>query len=175
MSINIPNPGHLLKTKREALQLTPEKIAAQLHFPVRIIYSLEENNYPKNISLVFIKGYLRTYARFLKISETTLMEHYELFISKKESSLHPDETHALTKELNIKPEKTYFNPTSNLGHLRKLKVKHYLLLILVITITIFICKDLFQPKVDPINTEANEHLQEMPIANSLTTVESHNG
>ncbi|SFC41436.1 cytoskeleton protein RodZ [Marinospirillum celere] len=60
-------PGELLRKAREAKGLTQGEVAKQLNFLPVYVPALEDENFDALHSKTFIKGYMRAYARFLKI------------------------------------------------------------------------------------------------------------
>lgn len=76
-------PGEILKKAREAKGFSQEEVAKQLNFLPIYIPSLENENFEVLQNKTFIKGYMRAYARFLKIDPeevlTSFNEHYPQF------------------------------------------------------------------------------------------------
>lgn len=64
--------GDRLRTARESLGHEAKDIAAQLRLNPNIILMLESSQYPQDLPLTFLRGYLRSYARFLQIPEQEL-------------------------------------------------------------------------------------------------------
>ena len=58
-------PGHRLRLARERKGLDIPAVAEQLHLPEHLIAALEEDDYAALPGSVFIKGYLRNYARLV--------------------------------------------------------------------------------------------------------------
>lgn len=69
--------GQLLKQERERRQLTLEQAAQQLNLKAEVLQCIEADQPDKNILPTFIRGYLRAYARFLKIPEQQLLNRFE--------------------------------------------------------------------------------------------------
>jgi cytoskeleton protein RodZ len=69
-------PGQRLRETREAARMSLEEVAHHLHLDVQIIKSLEEDNYEKLPSAIYISGYLRSYARLLKLPEKEIVSAY---------------------------------------------------------------------------------------------------
>lgn len=65
--------GQRLSSARRALNLTQEQVAAELRLNVRLIKALEEENYSLLPTQMYIAGYLRNYARLLKIPVEPLL------------------------------------------------------------------------------------------------------
>lgn len=64
--------GERLKLAREAMQLTEKEAAARLHLNVNIISLIENENFTNGPPATFIRGYLRSYARLLNLSENEI-------------------------------------------------------------------------------------------------------
>lgn len=62
------NPGAQLAQLREKKGFTKEYVAAKLHLRVRVIELLEADDYQHMPEPVFIKGYLRAYAKLLGLA-----------------------------------------------------------------------------------------------------------
>lgn len=58
-------PGEYLRKRREEKGLTHAAVGAALHLTVHYVKALEGDDYGKLPGLTFVKGYLRSYARFL--------------------------------------------------------------------------------------------------------------
>ena len=69
-------PGLRLRESREAARMSREEVAHHLHLDAQIIKSLEEDNYEKLPSPIYICGYLRSYARLLKLPEAEIVAAY---------------------------------------------------------------------------------------------------
>lgn len=95
-------PGVRLRETREAGRMSREEVAQHLHLDVQIITALEQDNYNKLPSPMYVCGYLRSYARLLKLPE---MEIVSAYTKGKEinAALIPE-------NVNILPGKKPFNP-----------------------------------------------------------------
>ena len=179
MSVNTPNPGKFLAERREFLQLTQEKVAAQLHFPIRIIRDLEANNYPRSSPMVFMKGYLRSYGRLLQVPEKKLAEHFELFMKARQENENPNEQMNSNEILQTKsiPERNFDFSTEGADHLAKKRKIKYLIVCVVIVLAIFLLKDRFHPKSESVNGDILDHQQVITIKEPViaTTDGSNNG
>lgn len=69
-------PGSILKSYREKLGFSVEQISNQLHLTSTIINDLEQNNYERIGALVFIRGYLRAYAKYLNLNPDEIVEEF---------------------------------------------------------------------------------------------------
>ncbi len=71
-------PGARLRAERERRGLPRERVAAQLHLGEEMVEALEADDYDRLPGAVFVKGYVRNYARLLGIpAEPFLAELYE--------------------------------------------------------------------------------------------------
>lgn len=64
--------GQRLKSAREVLQLTEKEAAARLHLNVNMITLMENENFTEGPPATFMRGYLRSYARLLNLSENEI-------------------------------------------------------------------------------------------------------
>lgn len=65
--------GSQLKAAREAVEMTVEEAAEQLHLLRETVIALEENDTSKLPSRVFTLGYLKNYARILDVPESYIL------------------------------------------------------------------------------------------------------
>jgi len=96
-------PGQRLKRSREELRLSRDEVAHHLHLDVDIIDAIEANAFDKLPSPAYVCGYLRSYARLLKLPENDVVNSY----SKGEvinASLIPDSI-KIIPERHLDPEK----------------------------------------------------------------------
>lgn len=61
--------GARLKSAREAMSLTPKEAAAHLHLSANIIDIIEKEQFADGPPPTFMRGYLRSYARFLNVPD----------------------------------------------------------------------------------------------------------
>lgn len=61
--------GARLKSAREALGLQSKDVAAQLRLNEKVILMMEKNHFPSDMPVTFVRGYLRSYGKFLQIPE----------------------------------------------------------------------------------------------------------
>lgn len=64
--------GQRLRTAREAAGLSVEDVASRLKMPVRVVQSLEAEDWSRLGAPVFIRGQLRSYSRLLGLSTETV-------------------------------------------------------------------------------------------------------
>ena len=73
----IKGPGERLKSAREALGFTPWDIANQLYLAEKVILALEEDDYETGPGPAFARGYLRSYAKLLRLSPEEIIQSFE--------------------------------------------------------------------------------------------------
>ncbi|MGZ8243684.1 RodZ domain-containing protein [Methylomagnum sp.] len=64
-----PHPGAKLREQREARNLSLETVARQLHLSIQAVRALEENDLAKLPPPVYVRGFLRSYARLVDMPE----------------------------------------------------------------------------------------------------------
>ena len=74
VSENVTGPGSQLRRARENNRLSVEAVAAQLHILPKVIVALEADDFAHLPSPVFVRGYLRSYARIVNLSADPLLE-----------------------------------------------------------------------------------------------------
>jgi len=71
-------PGSRLKAEREARGLSLTEVAHTLKFGVRQIEALEADNYELLQGSTFLRGFIRSYARYLKLDDAPLLALLEV-------------------------------------------------------------------------------------------------
>ncbi len=69
--------GETLKTTREAREWPQSHVAAQLNLPVGYINALESSSVVGLPSIVFARGYVRAYARLLKLDDNAIVSEFD--------------------------------------------------------------------------------------------------
>lgn len=70
--------GALLRQARELKGLTTADVATHLRLKVSQIEQIEAEEWDPAVSATFMRGYLRAYARFLKMPEKEILQNFEL-------------------------------------------------------------------------------------------------
>ncbi|MFN2308437.1 MAG: RodZ domain-containing protein [Gammaproteobacteria bacterium] len=72
-----PAPGEILRRAREGKGLSVAAIATQLNLDLRTVEALERGEQDKLPALIFVRGYLRGYARLVGVPEDQVVEGYQ--------------------------------------------------------------------------------------------------
>ncbi len=72
-SVEPLSPGTALKKARKALGLTVEEVAGELRLSASQIRALECDDYSDLPGLTYVRGYLRSYARLVKVDEQSVL------------------------------------------------------------------------------------------------------
>lgn len=72
-------PGEWLQHARLKADITIEQMAKELNLDVRKIEAIEANKFVELGAPVFVKGYLRKYARLVTVPEAVLLQRYDSF------------------------------------------------------------------------------------------------
>ncbi len=70
--------GAILQQAREMRGLTQAQAANQLNLKVSVIVQMETEQWDPKVAPTFMRGYLRSYARLLKLSEQEILQAYAL-------------------------------------------------------------------------------------------------
>lgn len=71
-------PGEKLKRTRESFGLSTWDVASQLYLPERVMIALEEDDYHAQLPVrAFVRGYLRSYAKLLKLSPEEILSEFD--------------------------------------------------------------------------------------------------
>lgn len=65
------SPGEIFRQTREALNLSLEDVAKEITLRPSILEQLENNEFiQKSTPAIFVKGYVRSYAKFLRLPDS---------------------------------------------------------------------------------------------------------
>ena len=73
----IQGPGQILKQAREDAKLSTQDIADKMKLKRTLIEDIEQDNYDINLSLTFVRGYLKLYAKHVQVDETVILNAFE--------------------------------------------------------------------------------------------------
>lgn len=69
-------PGQLLRAQREKQELSLQDIANRIHLDIKIIESIEKDNYEGMPAATYVKGYLRSYAKTVGADADNVVKLY---------------------------------------------------------------------------------------------------
>ncbi|MCP4485887.1 MAG: helix-turn-helix domain-containing protein [Gammaproteobacteria bacterium] len=81
-------PGDRLQAARIEMGLSVEDVANRMHLSVAILESIEENNFEDITAPIFVKGYLRSYARIASLDEEEIISQYLDFYSDEDPPIN---------------------------------------------------------------------------------------
>lgn len=70
-------PGSRLRNARLASNQEIAAIAERLHLTIAVVHALEQDDYSDLTARVFVRGYLRNYARLVDISVETVLDQFD--------------------------------------------------------------------------------------------------
>lgn len=81
-------PGDQLQAARIQQGLSIEDVATRMHLSLGILQSIEENNFEDITAPIFVKGYLRAYARLVSLDEDKMIQRYVEFHSNEDPPIN---------------------------------------------------------------------------------------
>lgn len=94
-------PGAYLAANRALRDFTPDYVAGKLHLRVKIIELLEADEYEKMPEPVFIRGYLRAYAKLLGVPADPVLKMFNALYADESK---PDRTLWQSRRQNNRAE-----------------------------------------------------------------------
>jgi len=79
-------PGEHLRRLREENNKSVKQVADSLHLEIRIIETLEDDDYDSGIPNIFMKGYIRNYAKLMETSPEPLIAAFDTAIKSEEKN-----------------------------------------------------------------------------------------
>lgn len=74
------NPGELLRLERERVGFTTTEVATHLHLSKTTLTYLEEGRFDRLPGDTFTRGYIRSYARLLKLDPDVFAAHFDRYV-----------------------------------------------------------------------------------------------
>ena len=91
---SLPSPGAVLRLNRENSSLSQEEVSIALNVTLTKVKNLEADEFEKMHSEPFTRGYLRSYAKLLKIDGESLISCYDQYIGEPATTAtHSDDKH----------------------------------------------------------------------------------
>ena len=76
--MEVIGPGQMLLEGRKALGLSQEDVAKRLNFHLSLVESIESENFDKKLPNTFNRGYLRSFAKMVNISQEDVLASYDM-------------------------------------------------------------------------------------------------
>ncbi|MGD2172752.1 MAG: DUF4115 domain-containing protein [Gammaproteobacteria bacterium] len=92
-------PGERLQAARIQQSLSIDDVASRMHLSVNILKSIENNNFEEITAPIFVKGYLRAYARIVSLDEEELIQQYGEYYSHEDPPIST--TSNMAPELSV--------------------------------------------------------------------------
>jgi cytoskeleton protein RodZ len=77
-------PGERLQAARIKQGLSLDDVASRMHLSASILKAIEENEFEEITAPIFVKGYLRAYARIVSLDENDMIDQYINFYSEED-------------------------------------------------------------------------------------------
>ncbi len=77
-------PGERLQAARIQQGLSLDDVAGRMHLSPGILEAIEENNFEEITAPIFVKGYLRAYARIVALDEDEMIQQYVDYYSEED-------------------------------------------------------------------------------------------
>ncbi len=149
-------PGDLLQAGRTEMGLSLEDVASRMHLSADIVESIEANEFSDITAPIFVKGYLRAYARIVSLDEDELIQQYLEYYSNEDPPI--GSTSKMLPEIS----------TSD----RRIKWFTYLLILLGVLLAVWWLNK-YQTTIDVVSLEVQQttEIQQVEIAEQTPRVE----
>jgi len=92
-------PGDRLQAARIQQGLSLDDVATRMHLSGAILEAIEENDFEEITAPIFVKGYLRAYARIVSLDEDEMIDQYVNYYSEDDPPIHS--TSNMAPELSV--------------------------------------------------------------------------
>ena len=75
--------GEVLRSERERRGITLEQVYSSTRIQLKILHALEADDYESLPAKPFIRGFIKTYARFIGLNDVELLTEYKTFIDER--------------------------------------------------------------------------------------------
>jgi len=97
--------GAILRQNRDARKLTIQDVATRMRLEPRVIESLEADDFAALPAALYVRGYLRGYAKVLSLDPGALVEAYDGSSTDEPPKIVPELKHPAQRTSNDKPVK----------------------------------------------------------------------
>ncbi|MDH3859227.1 MAG: helix-turn-helix domain-containing protein, partial [Gammaproteobacteria bacterium] len=92
-------PGERLQAARIQQGLSLDDVASRMHLSASILEAIEDNNFEEITAPIFVKGYLRHYARIVALDEDEMIQQYSEYYSEEDPPI--SSTSNMVPELSV--------------------------------------------------------------------------
>jgi cytoskeleton protein RodZ len=85
--LDMQGPGQILRQARERANLSTQDIADKMKLKKALIEDIEQDNFDINISLTFVRGYLKLYAKYVHVEEAVILNAFEKLSTQKKEPI----------------------------------------------------------------------------------------
>ena len=100
-------PGLLLRAKRENLEMKLEEVAKNIHLEKKIIEAIEADDYENLPAAIYVRGYLRTYAKIVGADAEHIINLYNTDTPSEEPEILPEVKPPTQASSSDKPVKAF--------------------------------------------------------------------
>ena len=93
-------PGERLQAARIQKGLSIDDVAGRMHLSTAILESIEENRFEEITAPIFVKGYIRAYARIVALDEDEIIQQYVDSYSKEDPPISTTSNMAPARDSN---------------------------------------------------------------------------
>ncbi|ALH94319.1 helix-turn-helix domain-containing protein [Acinetobacter equi] len=130
---NVQRSGEYLRQVRLNKKLELDQIANEIKIPTKTLIALEQDDYAALPEATFIKGYYRTYAKFLNVDPTEIIQRFEE-ACESDTGLLPN--HALNNSpIKIMGKLPGSNRDRNRKWLKRIGIAAVIVIILVVLVS----------------------------------------
>lgn len=87
-SDTVTGPGDRLRMARIEQGLSIGDVADRMYLSVSLLKAIENNDFDQVTAPIFVKGYLRTYARLVSLDETEIIQQYVTYYSDEDPPIN---------------------------------------------------------------------------------------
>lgn len=98
----LQSPGAELVTARKARSLELEAVAESIGIPRDVLVALESDDWERLDAPVYVRGYLRKYARFLRLDEAAIVGAYEASAAPQDPAIRAHASRGLGGHRNVR-------------------------------------------------------------------------
>lgn len=94
---NVNSTGERLRSARELMGLTQQNVAERLCLKLSTVRDIEEDKSPADLASTFLRGYIRSYARLVRVPEEELLPMMAKQVPVRAAKVEPMQSFSLGK------------------------------------------------------------------------------